>query len=176
MFDGLVEEFENYPVRRLRFDLQHLKDSSSIVNNPYFESAIVSIQRGVRLSPLQEEAVNRFKKSADEATVVVSHADKYKKQKTSEYISTAHVLCDSNICERSNSRARLYMHYLRAHMAPESLELLLFLFCNREYWNNSRVIDDAIHWDAERTRARRAAEAAAAAAALALDDLDDDDA
>jgi len=62
MFDGLVEEFENYPVRRLRFDLQHLKDSSSIVNIPDFESAIVivRIQRGVWWSPLQEEAVKRF--------------------------------------------------------------------------------------------------------------------
>jgi len=68
------------------------------------------------------------------------------------------------------------MHYLRAHMAPESLELLLFLFCNREYWNNSKVIDEAIHWDVERTRARRAAEEAAATAARAADDLDDEDA
>ena len=94
------------------------------MNNPDFESAIVRIQRGVRLSPLQEEAVKRFKKSADEATLVVSNADKYKKQKTSEYISTAHVLCDSNIWERSNSRARLYMHYLRAHMAPNLVSSL----------------------------------------------------
>ena len=59
--------------------------------------------------------------------------------------------------------------YVRTWHPKVCLELLLFLFCNREYWNNSRVIDDAIHWDAERTRARRAAEAAA-------DDLDDDDA
>ena len=134
------------------------------------------------LSPQEEEAVKRFKKPADGATVVVSHADKYKKRKTSDYISTEHVLCDSNICERSNSRARLYMHYLRAHMAPESLELLLFLFCNREYWNYTKVIDEAIHWDMERSKAKRAAEeaaaAAAAAAARAADDfdLDSDDA
>ena len=108
--------------------------------------------------------------------MVLSHADKYKKQKTSDYISTDHVLCDSNICERSNSRARLYMHYLRAHMAPESLELLLFLFCNREYWNYSKVIDEAIHWDVERRKAKRAAEEAAAAAARAADDDSDEDA
>ena len=119
----------------------------------------------------------RFKKAADGAPVVVqSHADKYKKQKTSDYISTEHVLCDSNICERSNSRARLYMHFLRAHMAPESLELLLFLFCNREYWNYSKVIDEAIHWDVERRKAKRAAEEAAAAAARAAHDDSDEDA
>ena len=59
--------------------------------------------------------------------MVLSHADKYKKQKTSDYTSAAYVLCDSNTCERSSSRARLYMHYLRTHVAPESLELLLLL-------------------------------------------------
>ena len=46
------------------------------------------------------------------------------------------------------------MHYLRAHMAPESLELLLFLFCNREYWNYSKIIDEAINWDVEKKRRR----------------------
>ena len=134
-----------------------MKENSSIVNNPHFETGIVRVQQGVRLSPQEEEAVKRFKKTADGATVVVqSHADKYKKQKTSDYISTEHVLCDSNICERSNSRARLFMHYLRAqHMAPESLELLLFLFCNREYWNYSKIIDEAIHWDVAWKEERR---------------------
>ena len=178
MFDGLIEEFANYPVRGLRFDLQHLRESSFIVNNPHFETGIVKVQQGLGLSPQEEEAVRMFKKTAVGATVVVvqSHADKYKKQKTSDYISTDHVLCDSNICERSNSRARLYMHYLRAHMAPESLELLLFLFCNREYWNYSKVVDEAIHWDTERRRAKRAAEEAAAAAARAADDDSDEDA
>ena len=96
-----------------------------------------------------------------------------KKQKTLDYISTEHVLYDSNICERSNSRVRLYMHYLRAHMAPESLELLLFLFCNREYWNYSKVIEGAIHWDVGRKKVERTAEEEeAAAAARAADDFD----
>ena len=64
------------------------------------------------------------------------------------------------------------MHYLRAHMAPESLELLLFLYCNREYWNSPIVIDQAIHWEAERRKAIKAAEQAAAAA-RASDEFDD---
>lgn len=68
------------------------------------------------------------------------------------------------------------MHYLRAHMAPESLELLFPLFCNREHWSSARVIDEAIHWETERTMTRRAAEEAAAAAARAADDLDDEEA
>lgn len=174
MFDGLIEEFESYPIRHLRFNLDHLKKTSAIVNNPHFENGIVKIQQGLGLSPAEEEAVKRFRKEnpADGASVPLSHADKYKKQKTSDYIPTEHVLCDSNICERSNSRARLFMHYLRAHMAPESLELLLFLYCNREYWNTPIVIDQAIHWEAERRKAIKAAEQAAAAA-RASDEFDD---
>ena len=66
-------------------------------------------------------------------------------------------------------------HYLRAHMAPKSLELLLFLFCNREYWNYSKVIDEAIRWDVERRKVKRAAEEEAAAAAQAVDDFGSDD-
>ena len=59
------------------------------------------------------------------------------------------------------------MHYLRAHMAPESLELLLFLYCNKEYWDSVAVLDNAMLWGSERRKARRAAEEAAAAAAAA---------
>ena len=122
------------------------------------------------LGRAEEDAVKMFKKAPDnEADVTVSHADKYKKQKTSDYIPTEHVLVDSNICERSFSKARQLMHYLRAHMAPESLELLLFLFCSRGYWSNSRAsTDEAVTWDVERRKATRAAEEAATAAALPL--------
>ena len=34
------------------------------------------------------------------------------------------VLCDSNLCERSFCAARQFLHYIPAHMAPESLEML----------------------------------------------------
>lgn len=90
----------------------------------------MKIQVDVMLSPAEEEAIKMFRKpkSDDGATMVISHGEKYKKQKTSDYIPTEHVLCDSKLCERSNSRARQFLHYLRAHMVPESLELLLFLY------------------------------------------------
>ena len=67
------------------------------------------------------------------------------------------------------------MHYLRAHMAPESLELLLFLYCNKEYWNNSMVIDQAINWDLERKKAKKAADDEAAAAADRESDFDSEE-
>ena len=71
------------------------------------------------------------------------------------------------------------MHYLRAHMAPESLELLLFLYCNKQLWSYPRIIDEAICWDEDRKK-KAAAEAQAVAVAAAADvdntihDADDD--
>ena len=90
-----------------------------------------------------------------------------KLQRTSEYTETSHVIGDSNICERAFSRARHFMHYLRAHMAPESLELLLFL----QYCNSDLVWEyPAMSWEKE----QQEAEAAAAAAEVEDDEEEDD--
>ena len=63
------------------------------------------------------------------------------------------------------------MHYLRAHMAPESLELLLFLYCNSDLWEYPAIIDEAVAWEKE----QQEAEAAAAAAAEVEDEEEEDD-
>ena len=67
------------------------------------------------------------------------------------------------------------MHYLRAHMAPESLELLLFLYCNKDLWNYAAIIDEAIAWEAQNNAAAAAAAAAATAAHVAEENNEDDD-
>jgi hypothetical protein len=62
-------------------------------------------------------------------------------------------------------------------MAPESLELLLFLFCNRKYWEDyPRIIDEALAWEDTKKKQAGAAATAAAALAAAAPDHDDDDA
>ena len=42
--------------------------------------------------------------------------------------------------------------YAREHMAPESLELLLFLYCDKDLWNYAAIIDEAIAvaWEAKK--------------------------
>jgi hypothetical protein len=71
-----------------------------------------------------------------------------KQQRVSEYECTDHVIPGYNICERAITSASIFIHYLHAHMAPDSLELLLFLYCNKNLWNYAAVIDEAIAWEA----------------------------
>ena len=65
------------------------------------------------------------------------------------------------------SRARLYMSHLRAHMDPTSLEELLFLYFNKDLWENASIIDKAIAWEKDERLKAAAATATAAAAAAA---------
>ena len=58
------------------------------------------------------------------------------------------------------------MSHLRAHMDPSSLEQLLFLFFNKELWENPNIIDKAIAWKKDE-KLKAAAAASAAAAAIA---------
>jgi hypothetical protein len=115
MFDGLISDFERHANVELRKPLNHLRKNAAIVNNPDFENGIVNIQLGERLSPAEAEAVKMFKRpTVVENIEELSYAEqckrKGKQQKTSEYFCADHVLCDSNVCERSFSRARHFMH------------------------------------------------------------------
>jgi hypothetical protein len=176
MFDGLYDTFMRYPVLSLRKRLDHLRADSDIVNNPDFEKGIVKIQRGEALSAAEELAVKMFKRPNAAATpegAHINYAEMFKKkQKMSEYLRTEHVLVDSNICERCFSQARRFMHYLRAHMDPSSLELLLFLHCNKDLWKFPRIIDHVKLWNDDRKKKARDEAAAAAAAAGGDDDAE----
>jgi hypothetical protein len=57
----------------------------------------------------------------------------------SEYHPTWHVLPTSNVCERLFSRAKLVFSERRKRMSPETLEIILYLFCNYELWSPSTV-------------------------------------
>ena len=65
--------------------------------------------------------------------------------------------------------------YAREHMAPESLELLLFLYCDKDLWNYAAIIDEAIAWEAQKNAAATAAAAAAATAAHVAEENNEDD-
>ena len=58
------------------------------------------------------------------------------------------------------------MSHLRAHMDPTSLEELLFLYFNKDLWENASIIDKAVAWEKDE-RLKAAAATAAAAAAVA---------
>ena len=71
-------------------------------------------------------------------------AEKRLRSESSEYRKTLYVSTTSNICERLNRNAKLVMNYLRRHMDPDTLQLILFLKYNREFWEAASVIDDIL--------------------------------
>eukprot|EP01040_Poterioochromonas_malhamensis_P017462 gene17462-20072_t len=55
------------------------------------------------------------------------------------YLPLDWIDCTSNVCERLFSRARLVLHYLRKRMTPASIEILLYLFVNRDLWDVNTI-------------------------------------
>jgi hypothetical protein len=141
-FDDIINKIENIPPddKFAGAVLYHLHTDSDIINNPDFESGIIKIQSGREhlLSPQEVDAVKIFKKPAaprtapppTSATYASSiresvRAEKRLRTELSEYRKTLHVSTTSNICERLNSNAKLVMNYLRKHVDPDTLQLLL---------------------------------------------------
>ena len=167
LFDGLIKYVEeidrNDPFYGASID--HLKTNHEIVNNPDFENGIIKIQNG------QENALTREEKSAVRiflkpvAPIVPeiqaeapdqngagfaadllrrAHEDKRRRLATSKYQDVTHVSPTTVINERLFSNCRVIMNHLRKNMDPDSLELLVFLKINSEYWRDAKIIDEII--------------------------------
>jgi hypothetical protein len=164
MFDDIIQRIENLPGDDpfAGAVLSHLKSDSAIVNNPDFENGIIKIQSGkeAELTDAEVTAIQIFKKpdilsrnqvvgSPEPAAYASSirdslRAEKRQRTEASQYRKTFHVSTTSNVCERLNSNARLIMNYLRKHMDPDTLQLILFLKHNRDFWKAEKVIDDIL--------------------------------
>ena len=164
MFDDVIRRVKSLPSDDpfAGAVLSHLKSDSTIVNNPHFENEVIKIQSGKEYEHTRAEAtaVEVFKKpetpprsqaigSPEPAGYASSirdtlRAEKRQRTEASQYRKTLHVSTTSNICERLNSNARLIMSYLRRHMDPDTLQLILFLKHSRDFWKAERVIDDML--------------------------------
>jgi hypothetical protein len=131
---------------------------------PIFEEAVVKIQSGaVALTTNEQSVVRRF--SINESDTVVpeepngeeeeeddkghsAQADiNLKRQRLdvgAEYKPLAHVAATSNIVERLFSRAGWIFDDRRRAMKKSTLEMILFLFVNRLYWDCFPSIIDEI--------------------------------
>jgi hypothetical protein len=191
LFDGLCAHFDTIDDPDIDTSLQHLRKGAGIVNNPHFENGIVKIQIGNEqsLTAAEKSAVKMFLIPGVEATdIEESHADRFlrtaahqRRRLNSKYRSTRHVPSQVNICERLFSGGRLVLNHLRSHMNPDSLELVLFLKINKDYWLDAKIIDDLIVKERQKVAAAAASlaqaqvSAAAAAAAAAVAAAADDD-
>jgi hypothetical protein len=167
LFDGLIKYVEeidpNDPFYGASID--HLKTNHEIVNNPDFENGIIKIQNGQEAALTREEksAVKIFLKPVAPIVPVIqaeapdqnragfaadllrrAHEDKRRRLTTSKYQDVTHVSPTTVINERLFSNCRVIMNHLRKNMDPDSLELLIFLKINSEYWRNAKIIDEII--------------------------------
>lgn len=157
MFDGLIQD---YPELGLEAGIG--KDAL-IVHDKHFESAIVKLQGPyeTKLTPLEAEAVKVFKIDATLAAVEeekeihegyaerilrLANEKSQKKQKRSEYRSTAHVASNSNRCERLFSATKLVMTDQRKCMDPSTLEMVTMLDENSDLWDATTVQDIGLYW------------------------------
>jgi hypothetical protein len=156
---------------------------ANVIHSPLLEKAIIKLQRGEPLSPLQKALLSIFKvEAADTAEAKAGEPyDEYILRKaaasvksTDVFRSTLHVSPTSNIVERLFSRAGLIMRPNRRVMDPSTLEMLLMLRLNKDLWSAEtlQIIFDRKK-DEARVRAeakRKAAEEAAREEAVEVSD------
>jgi hypothetical protein len=135
-FDVLLEEYPSLD--------SHISTTSSIVYSEDFENGIVSLQKGNSqvLNNQEKEAMECFKISATTPTVNVDTESKVllalrmnRVNSRGHYVDTTGICPTSNHLERLFSQCKLIKSQLRQAMAPETLEMLLFLKVNRHLWS-----------------------------------------
>ena len=81
--------------------------------------------------------------------IVINVINESKRRKiddfVSKYISLDNIEPTSNAAERLFSRAKLYSSDRRKRTTPYHFELLLMLWYNKAYWDETTVVEAAIH-------------------------------
>ena len=72
------------------------------------------------------------------------HESKRRRLATSKYEDVSHVSPTTVLNKRLFSNCRVIMNHLRKSMDLDSLEFLLFLKINYEYWKDAKIIDEII--------------------------------
>jgi hypothetical protein len=160
LFDKLLDKYST------RYELSQLKANSELVTHPDFEKGIIKIQKGLdernKLTSREKNAVSRYLKIIagasnnsleveDEivenlgfADACIADAEREQKRRRIDtvadaYLPTAHVLSQSNLCERLFSLAKLIMTDRRQSMHPSTLNDLLLLKLNHKLWAVSDI-------------------------------------
>ena len=146
MSKKLQEEGVDFLVQRKLFDaliskypqtVEFLGPASCIVHSPIFESGICKIIENKQLNVDKEEAMLHFKiQTITDDENNDSFAEQVlKKQRIFQYQDLTFIPPTSNLVERLFSAASFVMTDLRKSTLPKNLETIMFLKCNREWWD-----------------------------------------
>lgn len=135
LFDGLVDIYPSMDY--------YLASNAKIVHSPMFECAVVNYLKGSELSIEHIKVLSDFKTdcidvdSGDvpEHTNLASQILARKKIKKTDTYNVAMIPPTSNHVERFFSKAPHILSDTRKCMLPRTLELILFLKVNSDFWN-----------------------------------------
>jgi hypothetical protein len=134
-------------------DLNYDNGKKEYKLNNYFQSGITKIQlkKEGQMNGVERDAVKKFLKPG---AIVSSNTnvpalsllqaaaqEVHVNTGESNYVNTDWIDISSDCCERLFSIARLVNHYTRKSMTPESLEICLYLWANKELWNDKTVAE-----------------------------------
>ncbi|KAG3247060.1 hypothetical protein PI124_g8236 [Phytophthora idaei] len=134
-FDWVVRQ---YPPLKGR-----LASDAAVVSYPAFETGITNIITGGSLTTREQEACKGFKCGAaapptEKATRSVLVFQKMTPART-KYMQVAWMPPTSNECERYFSQAKMVYTDMRKNMGVNTIEVLMFLACNRDSWDVGSV-------------------------------------
>ena len=143
----------------------HLGKNAQIVHCPDFETGIVKVQSGEKLTKNEQNAIATFKTSSEPISpekVDESFSDKIIRmaeadiQNKAVYRSVAHVCPTSVVVERLFSQTKHIMTDNRKLMDPSTLEMCIMLKTNKDLWN-AKTVDDVIELCRREKKAKAAA-------------------
>ena len=149
LLDKLIGRFSDH-------NFSKITKNSPLVTHPVWESAIVKLQnnqedrlsaaekREVRIYLLSDAPPEQNEEYDDDdfnVSDILSHQEKEAEARSrkSRYRSTKHIFTTSVIIECLFSRAKLILEDKRKSMSPWHMELLLFLYSNRDLWDACTV-------------------------------------
>jgi len=143
-FDTLIQQYGHLA------DLSHLTTTHSSVIYPLFEDGIVKIMKGDEdeLTAEEAQAVSEFLLNGPEDEGLeedVNSAENFieavklriarKKSRKTRYMNLAWIPATTCEVERLFSVCKHIYSEFRKAMTPETMEILLYLRVNRQYWN-----------------------------------------
>jgi hypothetical protein len=154
VLDALIKKFPIHVFTKINAD-------SPLVTHPTWEKAISKLQnnREDLLSAAEKREVKRYliidavasdddsdgkdDEDDDDFNVMeileAQEKEAAARENKSKYRCTKHILTTSTVVECLFSRAKLILCDKRSGMTPHHVEMLLFLYCNKDLWREAEV-------------------------------------
>jgi len=129
---------------------RYLARDSKILLSADFLNAVYSLNSGSQLSNSEKNLLKDFKIGRDVENVQASISKNYfaalkqsvtdKLSSNGEYLDLRNLVCGSVVVERAFSKSDLFLPDIRLSTEEETLEILMFLSINTDFWSPKSVL------------------------------------